>query len=65
MKKLKDVKPGEFFTLKPIPEPKESQVYVRDDYDRSERKYLCYKFNDVNSWRYLKGDRIVYTDFTF
>ena len=65
MKKLKDVKPGEFFTLKPTPEPKESQVYIRDDYDRSERKYLCRKFSDVNAWRYLKGDRIVYTEFYF
>lgn len=65
MKKLKNVKAGEYFTLKPIPEPKESQVYIRDEYDRSEGKYLCYKFSDVNAWRYLKGETVVYTDFIF
>lgn len=65
MKQLKNLQPGEFFTLKPIPEPKESQVFIRDGYDRSERKYLCIKFNDVNAWRYLKGDTLVYTDFIF
>lgn len=36
--KLKDIKKGEYFTLKPIAEPKESQVYIKEEYDRSEKK---------------------------
>jgi hypothetical protein len=49
MKTIKSLKQGEYFTLKQIEEPKESQVYVKGDYDRSMKMYSCYKFDDVNS----------------
>ena len=62
---IKELKKGEYFTLKPIAEPKESQVYIRGDYDRSEKKYECVKFNDMNEFRYYKGEKEVYTDFVF
>ena len=65
MVKIKDLKKGEYFTLKEISEPKESQVYVRGEYDKSERKYECYKWDDVNNTRFYKGDKEVFTDFTF
>lgn len=35
-------------------------VWVRDEYDRSERKYLCYKWDDVNHWTYMRSVRAVY-----
>ena len=63
--KLKDLKIGEYFTLKPIEEPKENQVYIRGEYDRTERKYECGKFSDISYTRYIDGNREVYTDFTF
>lgn len=63
--KIKDLKNGEFFTLKPIAEPSESQIYVRGEYDRSERKYWAQKFSDIGDGKYLDGNRTVYTDFTF
>lgn len=63
--KLKDLKKGEFFTLKPIEEPKESQVYIKGEYDRSEKKYDCGKFSDISYSRLIKGDKEVYTEFTF
>ena len=63
--KLKDLKPGAWFTLKPIDTPKPQQVYIRLEYDRSERKYLCGRHDDISYSRLLAGDRIVYTDFTF
>lgn len=63
--KLKDLKKGEFFTLKPIAEPKSSQVYIKDEYDRSEKKYLAIKFSDISVGRLFKSDTTVYTDFTF
>lgn len=63
--KLSTLKKGDFFTLKPIEEPANHQVYVRDDYDRSLRKYDCYKFSDVSQYRSFKGDKIVYIDFFF
>lgn len=63
--KIKELKKGDFFTLKPIAEPKESQVFIRGDYDRTEKKYECTRFDDINSWRLLKPSTVVYTDFIF
>lgn len=63
--KVKDLKKGDFFTLKPIEEPKETQVYIRGDYDRSIKKFCCDKFWDISEWCLLNGDKIVYTDFYF
>lgn len=62
---IREIKEGEFFTLKPIDNPKESQVYVRGPYDRSSRKYSAVKFSDINSERLFPADREVYVDFTF
>lgn len=63
--KVKELKKGEFFTKKPIEYPTDSQVWVRDEYDRSEKKFLCYNFADANRWCYLKGDKEVYTELIF
>lgn len=65
MPKLKELKPGEFFTLNEVPHPKESQVYIRREYDRSERKYWCQKFDDISSGRMMSGDKEVFTDIIF
>ena len=63
--KLKELKNGEMFTLKPIEYPKESQVYIREEYDRSTKRYICIKWSDVNAERLFKGDKEVYTEFYF
>ena len=57
---LKDIKRGEYFKLK-----ENGKVYVRDEYDRSTKKYLYYDFDDVNNWHEAKGSRTVIVDFTF
>lgn len=62
---LKNVKPGEYFTLKPVEEPTEKLVYIREGYDRSTKKYGYSKFTDCNSYNERKGDTVVYIDFTF
>ena len=62
---LKELKNGEYFTLKDYPSPRASQVYVKNEYDRSSKKYEVSKFLDFCDTRLLKGDTIVYTDFTF
>ena len=62
---LKQLKKGEYFTKKKIDEPKESEVWVRDDYDRSARTYTVYCFDDVNHIQQLSGETEVYTDFVF
>ena len=63
--KLKDLKRGEFFTLREIAEPKDNQVYVRGEYDRSLRKYTCGRMDDISYSRNLSGDKEVYTDFIY
>ena len=62
---LKDLKKGEYFTLKQIAEPNENQVYVKGDYDRGSKTYSCYKFSDTNSERFIKGNKQVYINFVF
>ena len=65
--KLKDLKRGEYFTRKPMHEQaaKPLQVYIKEDYDRSTKKYWCQKWDDISKGMGLKGDTEVYTDFTF
>ena len=62
---IKELRKCDWFTLKSIEEPKESQVLVRGEYDRKEKAYYCYCFGDVNKYRYFKSSKVVYTDFTF
>lgn len=63
--KIKDMKKGEYFTKKPIEAPKESQVWVRGAYDISHRQYECTRFDDISVSCYIRGDKDVFTDFTF
>lgn len=62
---VRDLKPGTWFTLKPIDCPKEGQVWVRGEYDRTEKKYCCQNWADICRERSLKGSTPVYTDFIF
>ena len=62
---LKAIKKGTYFTFKPVEDPSENLVYVKDDYDRESRKYGYYKWSDTNNWHEKKGDTVVYTGFTF
>lgn len=63
--KLKDLKNGDYFTIKSIEYPKESQVYIRGEYNKSSKTYSCCKFSDMNSERFFKGDKEIFTDFIF
>ena len=63
--KLKDINKGVWFTRKPIENPKENQVYIKSTYIRENKKYSCIKYSDINSEIMLKGETIVYIDFTF
>lgn len=62
---LKNLKNGDFFTLKDIEYPNDNQLYVKGDYDRSSKTYTCYCFGDINKFRSFKGDKVVYIGFTF
>ena len=62
---VKELKRGDMFTLRPIEEPRESQVFIRGEYDRSERKYWCDRFADISDGKFLSGTKEVYQDFVF
>lgn len=63
--KIREIKKGEFFTRKPLENPSESQVWIRGEYDRAQKKYECVRFDDANRFSYLKGETQVYTDLVF
>lgn len=63
--KVKELRLGEYFTVKPIAEPKESQVFVRGGYDQSSKQYCCSRFDDISSCRNFPGDKEIFTDFVF
>lgn len=63
--KVKELKKGEWFTRKQVEFPTEKQVFVRGEYDRSEKKYECWKFEDVNDTFFMDGNKEVFTDFVF
>lgn len=58
--KIKELKKGDFFKL-----TENGCVYVRSDYIKADKKYECYKYDDINSFRYFKGDKEIITDFIF
>lgn len=64
-RRLDTLKRGTWFVLKPIEFPKETQVFVRGEYSREDRKYFCGAWSDISRCKMLKGDTLVYTDFTF
>ena len=40
-------------------------VWIRGEYDRSEKRYWLYRFDDVNSGKFVAGARQVFVGFTF
>lgn len=62
---IRELKKGELFTIKPIENPTDNQVWVRGDYDRETRTYSATRYSDMNSERFFSGTKTVYTDFTF
>lgn len=62
---IRELKKGEYFTRKPIDNPKDSQVYIKGDFDRSTRSYICIRFDDISRSISLPGDKQIYTDFVF
>lgn len=62
---IKELRKGDFFTLRPLRYPTEKQVYIRGEYDRSARKYDCGRYDDISYSRLFKPDTVVYTEFMF
>ena len=65
--KLKDLKKGEYFCLRPHGEQEVSakQVYIKGEYNRQLKRYEISRADDINYIRYLKGCTDIYLDFIF
>ena len=55
-------KKGEYVRFK---DSDTAPVWVRGDYNREDRKYEFYSFDDVNRFRSVKGTTKCFTGFTF
>ena len=69
---LKNVKEGQYFCFSMTPdeqkeeqEVKSGKVWVRGSYDRELKKYEVYMFANIGKYKFVKGDRIVWTDIFF
>ena len=63
--KLKDLKSGDMFTKRNIAEPKEHQVWIKQAYDRSTKKYEIMRFDDICDVQLMDGNKEIFVDFTF
>lgn len=62
MVELKTLKNGDFFKLN---NKENATIYVKGEYDRSSKKYSCYKYYDVNDERFFNGSKKVFVEFEF
>lgn len=62
---LREVKKGDYFLRIRKDGSTMNSVYIREDYDRSTKKYFCGKFDDISAGMQLKGDTPVLIGFTF
>ena len=58
---LKDLSNGDFFQLK----PNAKKVWVKGEYDRSQKKYSCINAENINDERFFKADQVVWLGFTY
>lgn len=60
--KLNKVNQGTYFKLNST---ETAPVWIRGEYVREVGKYSCWKFDDVNHEKMLKGNHDIYIGFTF
>lgn len=48
-----------------VAEPKENQVWVIDGYDPSYKEYSLYNYANTSKEKFVKGDKVCFTDFYF
>lgn len=65
--RLRDIPKGSYFSFVQGDDPGKTckQVWVKDDYDRSTRKYNIHRFDDVNHEVQRNSSSLVTIDITF
>ena len=61
---IKDTKRGDLIKLI-VGGSVKPTVYVRGSYDRSSKSYEISRWDDISSFRYVKGNTACTTDFEF
>lgn len=61
-KTIQSLKKGEYFRLA---ESDTATVWLRGEYIREAKKYSTYRYDDVNHERLLRGNKLVWVEFTF
>lgn len=62
MVKVSSLKKGELFRLN---KPNSGIVWERGEYDKGSKKYSIYKYEDICSEKFIKGDKLVHADITY
>lgn len=57
--KVKELKQGDLFQLN---DNDNAPLWIRGEYVRSEKKFSCTKYEDVNHETFFKGEKVVYAD---
>lgn len=65
--KLKDLKRGEYFCFisHHEEEVKPKQVYIKGEYNRSTKKYICGRCDDISYSREFRRCMEIFQDFTY
>ena len=58
---IKEIKNGEFIRR----QPDSKTTYIKGDYDRTNKKYSCINFDDINKEIFIKSTAKVWVGFTF
>lgn len=56
---LRKVKREEFFRLA---NSETSPLWIRGEYDRSDKRFECYKYDNINHFSEFTGKRLVFVD---
>lgn len=57
--RVKDLRAGQMFKMV---DNENAPTWIKGYYDRTTKKYECYKYDDTNHEQFLKGTREVFTD---
>lgn len=59
---IRNTNQGQYFRLK---DSENAPVWIRGEYNRSEGKYSCTRFDDANHESLMKPNRIIFIGFEF
>ena len=62
---VKEIKKGDYFRIVNKKGVAQKRVFIKGDYDRAEKAYICCAFDDICDFRVVKSNQTATTDFIF